>query len=202
MLTDRQLVDCTGATPERAGYWARPLSQAMARYGITTRPRVAAFLAQIGHESAGLSRVEETLRYTAPRLLQVFPRHFDDASAKAYANKPEAIASRVYGGRLGNGIEASGDGWRYRGRGLIQITGRANYAEQAVFLGLPLLAEPDLLAQPGPAALSAAAYWHARGLNALADAQHFDQITRRINGGLNGQPDRVKRLQRALVVLA
>lgn len=202
MLTDIQLAECVGCTPERAALWSRPLALAMQRYGITTRLRVAAFLAQVGHESASLSRVEENLRYTATRLQQVFPRHFDDASAKACANKPEAIANRVYGGRLGNGPEACGDGFRYRGRGLIQITGSANYAEQAVFLGLPLLAEPDLLLLPGPAALSAAAYWQSRGLNSLADAQQFETITRRINGGLHGHPDRMKRLQRALKVLA
>lgn len=202
MLTELQLAKAVGCTPERAAFWLRPITIAMSRYGITTRARVAAFLAQVGHESAGLSRIEENLRYTASRLLAVFPQYFDADQAKAYANKPEAIAARVYANRNGNGPEASGDGWRYRGRGLIQITGSANYAEQAVFLGLPLMAEPERLLQPGPAALSAAAYWQSRSLNGLADAGQFATITRRINGGLNGQPDRLRRLQLATAAIA
>lgn len=202
MLTAEALGRAVGATPERAALFAAPVGAAMRRFGINTALRQAAFLAQIGHESGSFARVEENLNYTAKRLLEIFPRHFTAETAKAFDRKPERIANRVYANRIGNGPEDSGDGWRFRGRGLIQITGRANYAEMQVQLGLPLLAQPELLAQPLAAALSAAAFWHTRGLNALADARQFEAITRRVNGGLHGQPDRLNRYQRALQVLA
>ena len=201
MLTAEILGRAVGASPERAALFAAPVAAAMRRFGINTARRQAAFLAQIGHESGSLARVEENLNYTAKRLLEIFPRHFTAETAKAFERKPERIANLVYANRIGNGPEESGDGWRFRGRGLIQVTGRANYAEMQVQLGVPLLAQPELLAQPAAAALSAAAFWHTRGLNALADAGQFEAITRRVNGGLHGHPDRLARYQRALQVL-
>lgn len=197
MLSDAQLADAIGCPIERAARWNGHLTAAMRRNGITTRTRASAFLAQIGHESASLARTVESLNYSAERLLAVFPRHFAPDEASAYARQPQRIANRVYGSRLGNGPEASGDGWRYRGRGLIQITGRANYADIGALMHLPLVDAPDLLAELEYAAESAAVYWRSRGCNALADAGDFDALTRRINGGLNGQADRHARWERA-----
>lgn len=180
--------------------YAEPLCTATKEFGIDTNARLAAFLAQILHESGNLRYVVENLNYDAQRLRAVFGRYFTSDEAARYAHKPEAIANRVYAHRLGNGNEASGDGWRYRGRGLIQITGRANYDACGRGLGLDLLAEPALLEHPIQAARSAAWFWHSRNLNKLADARDIEAITRRINGGLNGLADR--RAQYACAVQA
>lgn len=181
------------------------LSAAMRRYGITENVyRTRAFLAQAGYESGQLKCTAENLNYTAEALLAVFPRYFDRATAREYAHQPERIANRVYADRLGNGDEASGDGWKYRGRGLIQITGRANYRDASGkmlalpadvnFESVPGLMETDLWACE-----SAAWWWSAHGLNALADRLATEDekgimqaITRRINGGQNGFNDRWK----------
>lgn len=137
--------------------WVDPLNQAMARFRIDTPARVAAFLAQIAQESGQLNKLVENLNYSAKRLMEVWPNRFPDMDkANRYANNPEKLANYVYASRLGNGNEASGDGWAYRGRGLIQITGRGNYRSVASALGLPLEAQPELLEQALPAALSAA----------------------------------------------
>ncbi len=186
----------------RAERWAGPLAEAMREVGIDTPVRAAAFLAQVGHDSGSLAYLEENLSYGPEALRRTWPARFPtDELARQFARQPERIAERVYGGRLGNGPEGSGDGWRYRGRGLIQLTGRSHYREFGQRLGLPLEARPELLTEPGPAARSAAAYWEARGLNALADAGQFEAITRRINGGLHGQPDRLARWHRARKIL-
>jgi len=156
--------------------WIDPLNRAMARFGIDTAQRAAAFIAQIAEESGQLNRLEENLSYSAKRLTQVWPSRFPTLdAAQAYARAPEKLANFVYAGRLGNGDTASGDGWRYRGRGLLQISGRANYAAAAKALGNPYEDNPDLLATPPHAALSAAQFWQAKGLNALADDEqkHF-----------------------------
>ncbi|MDR0182403.1 glycoside hydrolase family 19 protein [Lysobacter arvi] len=195
-----QAVQCPRARAER---WAGPLSAAMQRFGITNGKRAAAFLAQVGHESASLLRVEESLNYSVGRLLEVFGNRICAADAPRFARNPEGLANRVYGGRadLGNGPESCGDGWLFRGRGLIQVTGRANYAEMAVLLGLPLLEEPGLLVEPVHAAASAAAFWRARRCNELADAGEFASITRRINKAMLGQTDRVNRWKLACSAL-
>lgn len=169
-----------------------PINAAMERFDINTPKRAAAFIAQIGHESAELTRVEENLNYGAPGLLAVFPDEFQTpAIAENYARQPERIASRVYAGRYGNGDEASGDGWKFRGRGLIQITFHDNYLEVGEMLGLPLLDDPDLLLTPVNAALSAAWFWDNRACNGLADAGDFRGVTRRINSALAGMGDRM-----------
>lgn len=173
----------------------------MQRFGITTAARAAAFIAQLGHESAGLSRIEENLNYNAGRLLEVFPSHFTPGTAADYARQPERIANRVYANRMGNGNESSGDGWRFRGRGLIQITGRDNYVWIGSMLDLPLAEQPQLLLDLDLAAASAAAYWRGRGLNALADAGDIVGITRRINGGRHGLADRTDRWHGARAAL-
>jgi len=181
---------------------AAGLSAAAERYGITGNAhRLRAFVAQVGHESGQLRRVSENLNYSASALRAVFGRCFPTAAlAEEYARKPEMIANRVYAGRLGNGDEASGDGWRYRGRGLIQLTGRSNYreAEEGLrWMGADFVSSPETLEQPLWAAWSAAWWWAAHGLNELADRMAAEGeeavmrlITKRINGGYNGWDDR------------
>lgn len=203
ILTPEKLAAVMVCPLQRAILWTPFINAAIAKYAINTNARAAMWLAQIGHESGSLARVEENLNYTtAARLQQIFPRHFATPDmASKYAGKPEWIGSRVYANRLGNGPEETGDGWTYRGRGLIQVTGKANYAEQAYLLGQPFVGNPALLAMPEWAALSAGAFWNARQLNRMADAGQFEQTTRIINGGLHGHPDRVARFKRALTVL-
>ncbi len=163
-LTPIQLARCTGARIDRAIEWLPHIESAMAEYGITTPARQAAFLAQIGHESGGLHYTTEIWG-------------------------PTAAQSR-YEGRKDLGNTQAGDGFRFRGRGLIQTTGRANYLATGAALGVDLIAQPERLAEPALAARSAAWYWHQHGLNALADMGDFELITRRINGGLNGYAER------------
>lgn len=167
------------------------LDAAMRRFAIDTPARMAAFTAQLAHESGQLRRWTENLSYRWERLRQVFPKYFaSDAEAQAFDRQPQRIANRVYADRLGNGPEASGDGWRYRGRGPIQLTGRDNYRACGSAIGVDLIGDPDLLATPGPGCLAAAWFWSRNGLNALADAGDFVAITRRINGGLTGLAER------------
>ena len=167
------------------------LATAMRRFEIDTPPRMAAFTAQLAHESGQLQRWTENLSYRWERLRQVFPKYFTtDAEARGFDRKPERIANRVYAGRMGNGPEPSGDGWRYRGRGPIQLTGKDNYRACGSAIGVDLVGDPDLLSTPGPGCLAAAWFWARNDLNTLADAGDFVTITRRINGGLNGLADR------------
>lgn len=180
--------------------WAPVLSAAMQHYEINTPARIASFLAQTGHESGQFNRLVESLNYTTPqRLMKVWPKRFpSEAIAAPYVKNEERLANYVYANRLGNGDTRSGDGYKYRGRGLIQVTGRSNYAACAKALGLDLLNDPGLLTQPQYAALSAAWFWNSRGLNALADdrtgdddLEDFTVITRSINGGTQGLKERL-----------
>lgn len=171
--------------------WYEPLRETCGLFEIDTAQRVACFVSQCAHESAGFVSLEENLNYSAERLLVVFPKYFKTAAIAAkYARKREAIASRVYADRMGNGPEESGDGWRYRGRGLIGITGKFMYRRCGEALGIDLLADPDLLTDKRWAALSAGWFWSDHGLNELADVDDFEKITKIINGGLNGLDDR------------
>ena len=178
--------------------YAGALDKAMRECGIDTAARARAFLAQVGHESAQLNRVEENLKYSAQALRKVFPKYFPTQQvAVMYAYHPEQIANRVYADRIGNGNEKSGDGWKFRGRGLIQITGRDNYVAMSSLMGKDLTVWPDALLMPLDACRSAALWWKAKGLNALADRlsgsgerKTFEAITKRVNGGLNGIDDR------------
>jgi putative chitinase len=180
--------------------WVRPLNAAMTRFEIGTPARAAAFLAQAAHESGELRWLVERLSYTAPRLMAVWPRRFPTlAMAQEYAKAPERLANFVYASRLGNGDVASGDGWRYRGRGIFQITGRGNYRRIGEALGLPLEDEPERVEQPEIAALTAAQFWQARGLNELADDRSDDNdgadfiaICVLVNGGREGLAARHK----------
>lgn len=158
--------------------------------GITTPKRLAHFLAQVAHESAGLARTEEALSYSAARMVEVWPSRFPTVAAAApYARNPQALANKVYGGRLGNRL--AGDGWRYRGGGGLGTTGRANYAEAG------FEADPDALRRPENFLAPALLYWRTRGCNALADRDDVVGITVKINGGKNGLADRRTRLAAA-----
>ncbi|PTQ70339.1 glycoside hydrolase family 19 protein [Pseudomonas sp. GV071] len=207
-LTQQQLVQILPNARPVAGVFASALNAAMARFEVNTPARAAAFLAQVGHESGQLAHLVENLNYSAQGLANTWPGRFRGADGKPNAQalqlqrNPQAIANSVYGGRLGNGPENSGDGWRFRGRGLIQTTGRANYRAAGMALGAALETTPQLLEQPVYAALSAAWFWQEHGLNELADAGHFEAITKRINGGLNGQAERVALWEAAKRVLA
>ncbi len=201
MITAQQLAEALGIPFARACLWLEALNAAMARFEIDTPRRSAAFLAQVAHESALLTTLEENLDYSASGLLAVFPQRFTPAEAAAYQPRPVAIANRVYASRHGNGDEASGDGWKYRGRGLIQVTFRDNYRACGAALGNPFELDPDALVQRGNAALSAAWYWKAHGCNQLADAGDTRAITLKINGGVNGLEHRTALYRRALPVL-
>ncbi|MBU3078496.1 glycoside hydrolase family 19 protein [Sphingomonas quercus] len=162
------------------------------RFGLTGGAhRIPYFLAQIAHESAGLTCTEERLSYSAERLMAVWPGRFPTlAAARACAGQPEKLAALVYAGRMGNGPVESGDGWRYRGRGYLQITGRANYQALCAPTGIDLIADPDRAAAPDGALAVACAFWQGHGLNALSDKGDFAAVTRRINGGVIGLEDR------------
>lgn len=181
------------------------LNMSMQKCGIDTVDRARAFLAQVGHESSQLNTIEENLNYSAQGLRKIFPKYFPtQKEALAFARNPERIANRVYADRMGNGSEESGDGWTFRGRGLIQITGRDNYASMSSLMGKDLTIWPDALLLPLDACRSAALWWKANGLNALADKlsesgerKTFEAITKRVNGGLNGIDDRWEIYQKA-----
>jgi putative chitinase len=152
-------------------------------FGITASAnRLAMFLATIATETSGFTILVENANFSKARLLQVFPAKFDDKTAESYADRPEAILNYVYGGRLGNGPEASGDGWRFRGRGMLFITGRDAYARLSQQAGIDLLTNSDILANPHVSLLVAALYWHNAGCNELADAGDLAAVTRKING--------------------
>lgn len=171
------------ATPARLQIFVGPIAATIEEFAIQ---RVADFLAQTAHESMGYTVLEESLWYTAERLMQVWPRRFPDmTSALPYARNPEALANKVYAGRNGN-VEP-GDGYRYRGRGIMQTTGRGNYLKVEQATGLPVVEHPDMLLEPGPAARAAGAYWRDNRLDTITD---FVQQTVAINGGTNGLADR------------
>lgn len=154
------------------------------RFEINTPARAAAFYAQLCHESNGLARLVENLNYTPGRLQQVFPSRFKTRQkAVEYARKgAEAIANYVYSFKIGNGSEASGDGWRYRGSGWIQLTGKDNYREFAAITGIPLESQPERAREPETATVIACAFWKTRGCNELADLGSFEEVTARVNG--------------------
>lgn len=200
-MSPQQLQNATGCGLLRAGVYAQPLTQAMQRWGINTPLRQAAFLGQIAHESQGFSRLEEGLSYTTPeRLMAVWPRRFKTRdSALPYVRNPEALAELVYQGRMENDVP--GEAFLYRGRGLKQLTGEANYLAYSMEADNNALIDPDILLQPFYAADSAGWFWHRNQCNPLADARNWAALTRKINGGLIGQDDRVRRIQKALAVL-
>jgi putative chitinase len=180
--------------------WLEPLTAAFRRFIINTPERQAAFIGQCSHESGGFKTLQENLNYSAKGLHATWPSRFaSEADAQPFHRNPEKIANKVYSGRMGNTDE--GDGWKYRGRGLIQLTGKDNYRLASDALGVDFVANPDLVLAPEYAALTAAWYWNKRGLNKEADVKDFTGMTKKINGGVIGLADRVAHINTALNVL-
>jgi putative chitinase len=185
-------------------HWCEALNKILPDYEIDTPQRVAAFLAQCAHESGGFTALHENLNYRAVTLRKVFPKYFpDDATAEHYAGLPDkqaAIASRVYANRMGNGDEASGDGFRYCGRGLIQLTGKQNYTKFAESIDTPVEEIPEFLQTFEGAIQSACWFWETNNLNQYADNNDILTMTKRINGGTIGLADRTNHYHHALEV--
>ena len=178
----------------------------MQNFGVNTPLRLAHFLAQCGHESGGFRLTQENLNYSAKGLRGIFKKYFPtDALAAAYARQPQKIANRVYGGRMGNGPEASGEGFKFRGRGYIQLTGKSNYAAFDLAVEDDILSNPDLVSTKHALA-SAAWFWKKNGLNLIADTgasnEVVTKITKRVNGGTIGLPDRIKHFKEYHALLA
>jgi len=196
-----------GISPTQAKAFAAPLSKACERFKINTPARISAFVAQCAHESGGFSKLEESLYYTTPeRIRAIWPVRVPSlADAATLTRQPQKLANVVYANRNGNGNTASGDGWAFRGRGLIQVTGRANYAAMTAAIAddNDFESVPDLLAQPDWACMSAAAWWAMHGCNELADSSQIDALTRVINGpAMAGAMDRRENFREALVAFA
>lgn len=204
ILTREQLAELLPGNPY-IDYWYNALVQLLPDYDINTPQRVAAFVAQCAHESGNFRVLKENLNYKAATLRKIFPKYFPtDAIAAQYAalpNKQEAIANKVYGGRMGNGPEETGDGFRYCGRGLIQLTGKNNYEAFAMSIETPVEEIPEYLATFEGAAQSACWFWETNNLNKWADTGDIKELTRRINGGYIGLEDRIKHYNHALHVL-
>lgn len=214
LITEQQLLQILPNASRQAGVFVPVLNAAMGRYGVVTKLRIAAFIAQVGHESGHFTRLVESLNYRADRIIalgnaaspgsrwrSLVPR------AAELAGSSVRMGNAVYSGRMGNGPEASGEGYLYRGRGLIQITGKNNYRSCGEALGVDLINHPELLERPQYAALSAAWYWSVNGLNTLADAGDIQNIGSLINTGSrgkvpNGAADRLALYQTALRLLA
>lgn len=208
-----------GIKREAAERWLPHVQNAMARFGIETERQVAAWLAQTAHESGGYTALTENLNYSADTMAVVWPKRFaemgpdgkpkKDAKGKSIPNKfalalhrkPELLANVVYASRMGNGPTESGEGWKYRGRGLKQLTGKDNYTRCGKALELDLVGDPDLLLQPEGAALSAAWFWVTNKCGPLADAGDFVGLTKKINGGTIGLEDRQRRYKAVLASL-
>lgn len=201
-LNKQTFIAATGCSNEVADRYLNILNESMKAYEINTPKRIAAFLAQICHESATLAVIQENLNYSEQGLLKVFPKYFTADLAKKYARNPRLIASRVYASRMGNGNEESQDGWKYRGRGFIQITGKNNYAAFSLDAGDDFVNNPDLLLEPNWTVISAVWFWGKNSLNTLADKDDTLSITKRINGGTHGLEDRKARYEKALKVLS
>jgi putative chitinase len=204
VLTKDQLNELIPKNPY-LNYWHDALSQLLPDYGINTPRRIAAFVAQCSHESGNFRTIKENLNYRWQTLRKLFPKYFPtDELAQRYAsmsNKQEAIANRIYANRMGNGPEESGDGFRYRGRGLIQLTGKENYSWFAASLEIPVEEAAEYLETFEGAAQSACWFWETNNLNRWADTGDMLTLTKRINGGTIGLDDRIKHYKHALHVL-
>jgi putative chitinase len=197
-LTQAQLKQIIPKNPY-VDHWHRALSQLLPDYEINTPQRMAAFLAQCAHESGGFSAIKENLNYRAVTLRKIFPKYFPtDEMAQQFANKPEKIANKVYANRMGNGPEESGDGYRYCGRGLIQLTGKDNYFWFAASINITPEAASEYMETFEGAAQSACWFWETNNLNQWADKGDILTLTKRINGGTIGLEDRKKHYEHAL----
>lgn len=188
--------------------WVDALNETFDRFQIDTPMRQASFIGQCGHECGQFRVLEENLNYRAATLLKLFPRTprrswgFTPEEAAAYERQPKRIANRIYSNRMNNRDEASGDGWRFRGRGCIQLTGSANYHHAGRALGVDFIMEPDLVATPKYAAMTAGWFWNTHRINQFADVQDWIGMTKRINGGTIGLDDRIKHIMQALQILS
>jgi putative chitinase len=202
-VNKEQLVQSGICTEAMADKWCDQLNATMNRFEINTPYRIAGFLSQVSHESGGFKFVAENLNYSAESLMRVWPSRFPTMEvAQAYARNPEKIANKAYSSRMGNGDEMSGDGWKYRGRGLIQLTGKDNYLAFSMACDNEALTNPELVEEPALAAESAGWFWDRNKLNALADAQDVVGMTKRINGGTNGLDHRQQLYAGAISVFA
>lgn len=200
ILTQDQLAQLIPGNPY-VDHWHHALSEALPDYDINTPPRIAAFVAQCAHESGNFTAIKENLNYRAETLSKVWPRLFPADVAAQYAHNQEAIANRAYANRMGNGDESSGDGFRFCGRGLIQLTGKSNYRAFADSVQMDINDVPEYLATFEGAVQSACWFWENNNLNSWADQGDIEKITRIINGGTLGLEDRTARYQHALQVM-
>ena len=199
-LTKEQLKQLLPKNPY-VDHWYKALSQLLPDYQINTPQRIAAFIAQCAHESGGFIFLTENLNYKAESLMKIFSKYFKDTGmAKDYEKKPEKIANRIYASRMGNGDEASGDGYKYRGRGLIQLTGKTNYTWFAESLEISPQEAAEYTQTFEGAAQSACWFWETNNLNKEADAGDIKLMTKKINGGYIGLDDRIKHYNHALHV--
>jgi putative chitinase len=181
----------TVTTPELADVWADALNETCQEFAIDSPYRIAGFISNTAHESGGFKFVKENLNYSAASLMRVWSSRFPTLEiAQRYAMNPEKIANRAYADRMGNRDEASGDGWKYIGRGLIQLTGKNNYVAYSLACDNEALQHPEIVEQPKYAAESAGWFWDTHRLNQLADNQDVVGMAKRINGGINGLDDR------------
>jgi putative chitinase len=198
MITSEKLHQL-GIGPE----WVEPLKETFERFKINSVAQEARFIAQASHESNNFRALEENLNYRAETLMKLWPRRFPTMDeANKYARQPERIANHIYSSRMGNRDESSGDGFRFRGGGLFQLTGHDNYWHCGQALGIDLVMHPELVRQPRVAALSAGWFWSTHGCNQLAEAGDDVALTKKINGGTIGLDDRISKTHHALQVLA
>lgn len=219
MIPTHHHLVAAGIKPEKADQWTRAIQVACAEFGIDTAERIAGFLGQCAHETGGFAVLEENLNYSADTMAAVWPNRFavlgpdkrpvkvkgknqPNKFALALHRKPEAIANVVYSNRMGNGPVESGEGWKYRGRGLKQLTGKDNVSRCSKALGVDFVSNPELLLQPAYAARSAAWFWSINNLSKYADVGDIEGMTKRINGGLIGIDDRKKRCAAVLACMA
>jgi putative chitinase len=199
-FTQAKFESCVGKPPY-AEHWFEALCEILPDYEINTVERVAAFLAQTAHESGGYRAIKENLNYKAESLCKVWPRYFNAGNAAQYAHQQEKIANRAYANRMGNGPEESGDGWKFAGKGLIQLTGKDNYTRYAQSLEISLDEASEHLTTFEGCVQSAAWFWEANNLNQFADSGDMLTLTKRINGGTLGLEDRIKHYKHAIQVL-
>ena len=200
MITTDQLSQII-PTNKEPNVWANFVNEFCEKYGINTPIRLAAFLAQTSHESTDFKVLQENLNYSATQLVKTWPKRFTNKSAAAYANKPEKIANKVYADRMGNGNEASGEGYKFRGRGLIQLTGKDNYTRFGASLNSTAEQASDYCSTQKGAFESACWYWRANNLNKFADADDIVGMTEAINGGTIGLEDRKEKYELAKSIL-
>jgi len=192
-FTPEKLAECIHKN-KNPQMWYDAFEEYLPLFDITTPARVAGFIAQCQHESLDFTILQENLNYGAKGLRGLFGKYFkDDATALQYERKPELIANKIYSSRMGNGPEASGDGWKFRGRGILQITGRSNYtqASRDLFQDDCLVQDPDLLRQPAYATLTACWFWKKNNLNQVCDSGDIVSLSKKINGGTIGLEDRI-----------